>query len=243
MTRSYSDVKDCEGYHPRIKLIAEWVESEIAENGKKRTAFDGSAIQLTVKDFLIRLVKYGYCSQPVYVVMIILVVRLLEKGIKLTTASVHRVLLPAFVVAAKQRDDIYYSNRYYAQVGGISTKELNTLEHLLLSTLDWELAISPECFTAAKEAIDASDIGSLKKLPPLPTPPKPRVAARVLSGGKSTAIKSPTSLKASSHSRLSLRKQSDPSSIIKLTLAKSSLCSSLPRSIRTSREKKAALVL
>ena len=234
MTRSYSDVKNCEGYHPRIKLIVDWLENEIIESGKKKTAFDGPAIQLTVKGFFIRLIKYGYCSQPVYVVLVAFVIRLLEKGIKLTPVSVHRILLAAFVIAAKQRDDVYYSNRYYAQVGGIPTKELNSLEQLFLTSLNWELAISVECFETTQHAIDTKTIGSLKSLPPLPLPAKPKVAAtRIVS---SPVLRSPT------HARIAQRKQSDPSSLIKLTLSKTSLCSSLPRSIRTSREKKAALV-
>lgn len=39
-----------------------------------------------------------------------------------------RVILTAVVLAAKFFDDRYYSNRFYAAVGGVRTKELNALE-------------------------------------------------------------------------------------------------------------------
>ena len=48
------------------------------------------------------------------------------------------------MVAAKYYDDKYYPNAYYAKVGGISTYELNALEHLFLEYIDFELYFKAE---------------------------------------------------------------------------------------------------
>ena len=40
------------------------------------------------------------------------------------------------VLAIKYNEDDYYSNKYYAKVGGINLEEINTLEYNLLILLN-----------------------------------------------------------------------------------------------------------
>ena len=46
--------------------------------------------------------------------------------------------------AAKYLDDFYYSNKHWAEVGGITTRELNALELELLFRLNFNLSIRRE---------------------------------------------------------------------------------------------------
>lgn len=50
-------------------------------------------------------------------------------------AFIRRLVLTALTIAAKFHDDIYYSNAFYARVGGVSVAELNTLELTLLKMI------------------------------------------------------------------------------------------------------------
>ena len=43
------------------------------------------------------------------------------------------------VLAIKYNEDDYYSNKYYAKVGGIALNELNELEYNLLILLEFNL--------------------------------------------------------------------------------------------------------
>lgn len=52
------------------------------------------------------------------------------------------------MIAAKYFDDKYYPNAYYARVGGISTRELNALEHLFLEYIDFDLYFRPHEYEA-----------------------------------------------------------------------------------------------
>ena len=45
-----------------------------------------------------------------------------DLGFILTELNVHRILLAATVVATKYQDDDVYSNKYYARVGGVTSK-------------------------------------------------------------------------------------------------------------------------
>lgn len=47
------------------------------------------------------------------------------------------------MLAAKFFDDVYYSNAFYARVGGVRTKEINLLEWQFLSLVNYHLYVSP----------------------------------------------------------------------------------------------------
>jgi hypothetical protein len=57
-----------------------------------------------------------------------------------------RVLLATCVIAIKYNEDDYYSNEYYAKVGGIALQELNMLEYECVKMLDHRLFIDEEIF-------------------------------------------------------------------------------------------------
>lgn len=56
----------------------------------------------------------------------------------LDSYNIHRLLITAFTVATKFSQDIYFTNKRYAKVGGISDNELNKLELVFLDLMNWE---------------------------------------------------------------------------------------------------------
>jgi hypothetical protein len=50
------------------------------------------------------------------------------------------------LLAIKYNEDDYYSNKYYARVGGISLCELNELEYYLLILLEFDVFIDEEVY-------------------------------------------------------------------------------------------------
>jgi hypothetical protein len=58
----------------------------------------------------------------------------------ISSLTVHRFLITAITVSAKALCDSYCTNSHYAKVGGISTRELNSLELEFLRLIDWRLA-------------------------------------------------------------------------------------------------------
>ena len=55
-------------------------------------------------------------------------------------------LTPSVMVAAKYFDDVYYTNTFYAEVGGISVNEINNLEVDFLCRIGFNLFVSTEEF-------------------------------------------------------------------------------------------------
>lgn len=62
-----------------------------------------------------------------------------EPALCINGYSVHRFLIAAVCLASKTMDDHFYTNDYYAKVGGIPTLELNALELKLAALLDYHL--------------------------------------------------------------------------------------------------------
>lgn len=59
-----------------------------------------------------------------------------------TSLTVHRLVITAVMLAAKLMDDKYYSNAFYAKIGGVSTSDLNHMELEMLRMLDYRTFVS-----------------------------------------------------------------------------------------------------
>ena len=71
----------------------------------------------------------------------------LANGILLIGYSiVCRLVLTAVLLASKMFNDTYYTNRYIAEVGGVSLANMNDLEKYFMQLIDWNLSISTEEF-------------------------------------------------------------------------------------------------
>ena len=55
------------------------------------------------------------------------------------------------MIAAKFYDDVSFSNKFYAKVGGITPNELNQLEIEMLYNSNFNLNVSAELFLAYRE--------------------------------------------------------------------------------------------
>ncbi|WOK95993.1 cyclin-P3-1 [Canna indica] len=119
---------------------------EIKETG---SAFNGlRAPTLSIKRYIERIFKYSKCSPSCFVLAYIYIERYIQKpNMHLTSLNVHRLLITSVVAAAKFIDDAFFSNAYYAKVGGISTKEMNRLEINFLFSLDFRLQVNVDTFT------------------------------------------------------------------------------------------------
>ena len=58
------------------------------------------------------------------------------------------------LLAIKYNEDDYYSNKYYAKVGGINLDELNSLEYNFLILLDFDVFIDEETYEKYKEQLN-----------------------------------------------------------------------------------------
>ncbi|XP_061348524.1 cyclin-P3-1 [Gastrolobium bilobum] len=128
------------------------------------TIFHGSeAPNLSVTHYMERIYKYSRCSPCCFVIAQIYMDRYFHKmGGYLTSFNAHRLVLTSVVVAAKFADDVHYSNAYYAQVGGVSTAEMNSMELEFLFNLEFRLFVTTEVFVKYCEKLDRAIVGEYR---------------------------------------------------------------------------------
>ncbi|KAF8817894.1 cyclin2 related protein [Cardiosporidium cionae] len=101
---------------------------------------------ISVRDYLKRIAKYFRCSNECFVLSLVYIDRIvkLHDEFAVSILNIHRLLVTSVMLAAKFFDDLYYSNAFYARVGGIGTREMNLLEAHFLSLINYQLFVSPE---------------------------------------------------------------------------------------------------
>jgi hypothetical protein len=118
---------------------------------------------IKIRDYARRLEQYCRCSEECYILSLVYIERALERNpsLSITDLNVHRLLLAATVVAAKIQDDDYYSNDYYAKVGGVNTQELMSLEAYMLSLLGWRAHVSVDEYNSSLQRLEGGQVSLL----------------------------------------------------------------------------------
>ena len=122
-------------------------DNNIATNKKIRYFMLKNIPSISIKDFLIRLTKYGKICESTLIMILIYVDRICHRyNFKITYNNIYKLMLVAMVIATKYNEDEIYSSDFYAKLGGISKIELNNLEYDFLSMINFNLFISEDLF-------------------------------------------------------------------------------------------------
>ena len=112
---------------------------------------------ISILDYLSRIVKYSRPESGTVTLSLSFIDKLTKRqNILLTNINIHRIILTSLVIAIKCNEDEYYSNSFYAKVGGITLKEFNILEYKYLCSLDFRLYIKEEVFLKYKKHLVGS---------------------------------------------------------------------------------------
>lgn len=113
---------------------------------------------ISIIDYLSRIVKYSRPESGTMTISLILIDKLTDsQNILLTKLNIHRIILTSVVIAIKYNEDEYYSNSFYAKVGGITLKEFNLLEYQFLTSLGFKLYIDEELYLNYKSHLEKNE--------------------------------------------------------------------------------------
>ena len=102
---------------------------------------------ISIYDFLKRLYKYSKVSENILILVLIYIDRLCRnRKICLNYFNIHKLIIASFVTAIKFNSDEYYSMEIYAKLGGISQKEIVSLEYEFIALLDFKLFVEEKLF-------------------------------------------------------------------------------------------------
>jgi len=131
-----------------LERLIESNEASGAQNSMP-TIFDAvTPPSISIRMYLRRIVEYVKCSGESAVMTLIYIDRLIERrAFAVTALNAHRLVITSVLVASKCFDDEFYSNGFFAQVGGVSVKELNKLEREFLFLLQFSTHVTPTMYT------------------------------------------------------------------------------------------------
>ena len=152
------DTKNIKASNHVIEIVADILEEIVKDNEKNnenelnRSDSNESAIisvftsnktpQISIKKYLTRIMKYSKPETSTVIICLIYIDKICENSsLQLSIYNIHRIILSCMILALKYNEDDYYSNKYYAKVGGISLKELNELEYNIMVLLQFNFFI------------------------------------------------------------------------------------------------------
>lgn len=121
-----------------------------------RSCFHSSRVpSISLWDYVRRFAKYSICSEECFIIAMVLMDRYVYRTkVPITLRNVHRLYITAMTLSVKLRDDSYYSNAYYASIGGVLNGELNVLELELLDTVQWFTWVERSVYDAYMQRLE-----------------------------------------------------------------------------------------
>ena len=94
---------------------------------------------ISIRQYINRLFAMSKCSYSVLIVAYIYLKRI-QTIASINSGNIHRLLLASILVASKWVEDEFYDNAGFAQIGGVSLKEMNWLEWSLVGCLEYNIS-------------------------------------------------------------------------------------------------------
>lgn len=145
----WNTVKNSSSFNPILPKLVEVINDFIKTNNnlKINSIYESLYIPpINIEKYIIRLCKYTPNLSPfIWIHTLIIMDNICAKQkIAITNKNSHRIILVSFLLAMKNYEDNYFSNRHLAKLGGITVNELNFLERETLMYLGWALETTPE---------------------------------------------------------------------------------------------------
>ncbi len=130
------------------KIILEFIKANSNQEHDSRDPFSSKKIPGIPIDYYIeRIKKYSGIEESTLVLTLIYCDRIcgLTDTI-LNPHNIHRLFMSCCLLAIKYNEDCFYSNEYYARVGGVDLKEINDLERCCIQLLNFDLYVNDEIY-------------------------------------------------------------------------------------------------
>eukprot|EP01061_Rhynchopus_euleeides_P036169 TRINITY_DN609_c1_g1_i3.p1 TRINITY_DN609_c1_g1~~TRINITY_DN609_c1_g1_i3.p1 ORF type:complete len:190 (+),score=58.39 TRINITY_DN609_c1_g1_i3:85-570(+) len=93
-------------------------------------------------------------STEVFVLVTIYIDRVCRSAsVALCKESMHRLFLVALLVASKHHNDRPLSNAVFAKIGGVTLRQINTMEEQFLRDVQWDLHVQPSLYAQYRRSL------------------------------------------------------------------------------------------
>lgn len=138
--------------HSIVKTISTLLIQLIRKNKNPENyvedAFLSSIIpSMSIEDYLKRIIHYSQIQLPTLLSAIIYIAHIVKKkNYCLCFNNVYRILITSCFMSSKFNEDTCYSSLFYSKVGGISKKNLDSMESEFFALNDYSLFIKESVY-------------------------------------------------------------------------------------------------
>ena len=154
-----------------IENISAILESLIEENKnlqnyheliskQKNLIFNSPDIpSISIQDYLYRVHSFSEVEDNTLILALIYIDKICDiSSIILSEYNIYKILFTSIVIAIKYNEDLYYDNKYYARIAGVTLKELKKMESEFLELIKFELYVNKNIFEKYKRYINKINI-------------------------------------------------------------------------------------
>ena len=103
--------------------------------------------KISLSDYLHRIIKYTKIEDSTVIMALIYIDRICRKRkIMLTEYNVYRILFSSLMASIKYNEEKFYSNIFYAKIGGVEVKQLNLLEYEFFIGINFDLFVDTKMY-------------------------------------------------------------------------------------------------
>ena len=113
---------------------------------------------ISIKDYLEHIYKYTKINTSTIILILIYIDRICNiHKCKLCFYNIHKLILGSMIIAIKYNEDEYYSQKFYAKIGGVTLAEICNLEYNFLSLINYNLFVNENLFGKYNDFILSTD--------------------------------------------------------------------------------------
>ena len=113
---------------------------------------------ISIKDYLEHIYKYTKINTSTIILILIYIDRICNiHKCKLCYYNIHKLILGSMIIAIKYNEDEYYSQKFYAKIGGVTLAEICNLEYNFLSLINYNLFVNENLFGKYNDFILSTD--------------------------------------------------------------------------------------
>ena len=103
---------------------------------------------ISIEKYLVRLVSHSKMEISTLILILIYIDKICKNNkFRLNFFNIHKFIVTSMLVSIKYNEDDFFSNSFYAKVGGVSIRELNNLEYEFLSLIDFDLYVDDDLYS------------------------------------------------------------------------------------------------
>ena len=129
---------------------------------QSKMVFSANSIPcISLEDYLIRIQAYSDIEKNTFILALVVIDHICKKSnLVLTYYNIHRVLFGSILISIKYNEDTYYDNKFYAEIGGVTLKELKKMEYSILELSEFNVFVNNLEFEQYRKYLEDSNQNS-----------------------------------------------------------------------------------